>query len=98
LGRVAWSCDLHYETFSLANNIESGTYRSLPVYMYHPDFGVVLGLDFLAKIICMVHGICLVLAYVDFGKVGIFATEMAGVPVIIIYRSHNNQVPIHLIK
>jgi hypothetical protein len=66
--------------------------------MYHPDFGVILGLDFLAKIIYIVHGICLVLAYVDFGKVGIFATEMAGVPVTIIYRSHNNQVLIHLIK
>jgi hypothetical protein len=98
LGQVAWSCDLHYKTFSLANNIESGTYRSLPVYMYHPDFSVILGLDFLAKIICMVHSICFILAYIDFDKVGIFVTEITSVPVIIICRSHNNQVLIHLIK
>jgi hypothetical protein len=66
--------------------------------MYYPDFGVILGLDFLAKIICIVYGIYLVLVYIDFGKIGIFATEMAGVPVIIICRSHNNQVLIYLIK
>jgi hypothetical protein len=66
--------------------------------MHYPDFGVILGLDFLEKIICIVHGIYLILVYIDFGKVGIFATEMAGVPVTIIYRSYNNQVPIHLIK
>jgi hypothetical protein len=66
--------------------------------MYHPDFGVILGLDFLVKIIYMVHGICLVLAYIDFSKVGIFVTEIAGIPVIIISRSYNNQVLIHLIK
>jgi hypothetical protein len=66
--------------------------------MYHPNFGVILGLDFLAKIIYMIHSICLVLVYIDFGKVGIFATEIAGVPVIIICRSYNNQVLIHFIK
>jgi hypothetical protein len=66
--------------------------------MYYPDFGVILGLDFLAKIIYIIHGICLVLVYVDFGKIGIFVTEIAGVPVIIICRSYNNQVLIHLIK
>jgi hypothetical protein len=98
LGQVAWSYDLYYETSSLANNIESGTYRSLPVYMYYPDFGIILGLDFLAKIICIVHGIYLVFAYIDFGKIGIFATKIAGIPVTIIYKSHNNQVLIHLIK
>jgi hypothetical protein len=98
LGRVAWSYDFYYEASFLANNIESGTYRSLPIHMHHPDFGIVLGLDFLAKIIYMVHGIYLVLACIDFGKVGIFTTEMAGVPVTIICKSYNNQVPIHLIK
>jgi hypothetical protein len=66
--------------------------------MYHPDFGVILGLDFLVKIICMIYGICFVLVYIDFSKVGIFATEMASIPVIIICRSYNNQVLIHLIK
>jgi hypothetical protein len=66
--------------------------------MYHPDFGVILGLDFLAKIIYIIHGIYLVLIYIDFGKIGIFVTEIAGVPVIIIYRNYNNQVLIHLIK
>jgi hypothetical protein len=66
--------------------------------MHHPDFGIILGLDFLAKIIYMVHGIYLVLICIDFGKISIFVIEMAGVPVTIIYRSHNNQVLIHLIK
>jgi hypothetical protein len=66
--------------------------------MYHPDFGVILGLDFLAKIIYIVYSICLVLAYIDFGKIGIFVTEIAGIPVTIICRNHNNQVLIHLIK
>jgi hypothetical protein len=46
----------------------------------------------------MVHNIYLVLAYIDFGKIGIFATEITGIPVTIIYRNHNNQVLIHLIK
>jgi hypothetical protein len=98
LGRVTWSYNLHYKAFSFANNIESGTHRSLPVYMHYPDFGVILGLDFLAKIICMIHGIYLVLVCIDFGKVGIFVTEMASIPVTIICRSYNNQVLIHLIK
>jgi hypothetical protein len=66
--------------------------------MHHPDFGVILGLDFLAKIICIVHGICLVFVCIDFGKIGIFAIEMAGIPVTIICRSYNNQVLIYLIK
>jgi hypothetical protein len=66
--------------------------------MYHPDFSVILGLDFLAKIICMVYGICFILAHIDFGKIGIFATEIAGILVTIICRSYNNQVLIHLIK
>jgi hypothetical protein len=66
--------------------------------MHHPDFGVILGLDFLAKIICMVYSICLVLVYIDFGKIGIFATEIASVPITIICRNYNNQVLIHLIK
>jgi hypothetical protein len=66
--------------------------------MYHPDFGVVLDLDFLAKIICIIYSIYLVLVCIDFGKVGIFVIEIAGVPVTIICRSHNNQVLIHLIK
>jgi hypothetical protein len=66
--------------------------------MYYLDFGVILGLDFLAKIICMVHGICFVFVYIDFGKIGIFAIEIVGVPVTIICRSYNNQVLIHLIK
>jgi hypothetical protein len=66
--------------------------------MYHPDFGVILGLDFLAKIIYIIHGICLVFIYVDFSKIGIFAIEITSVPVIIICRSYNNQVLIHLIK
>jgi hypothetical protein len=98
LGRVTWSYDLYYKAFFLANNIESGTHRNLPVHIYHPDFGVILGLDFLAKIIYIIYGIYLVLAYIDFGKVGIFVTEIAGIPVTIICRSYNNQVPIHLIK
>jgi hypothetical protein len=66
--------------------------------MYHLDFGVILGLDFLAKIICMIYSICFVFIYIDFSKIGIFVTEIAGVPVIIIYRSYNNQVLIYLIK
>jgi uncharacterized membrane protein YuzA (DUF378 family) len=66
--------------------------------MYYPDFGIILGLDFLAKIIYMIYGICLVFVCVDFGKVGIFVTEITSVPVTIIYRSYNNQVPIYLIK
>jgi hypothetical protein len=66
--------------------------------MYHLDFGVILGLDFLAKIIYMVHGICFVLICIDFSKVSIFVTEIASVLVTIIYRSYNNQVLIHLIK
>jgi hypothetical protein len=66
--------------------------------MYYPDFGVILDLDFLAKIICIIHGIYFVLVYIDFGKVGIFVTEMAGIPVTIIYKSYNNQVLIYLIK
>jgi hypothetical protein len=66
--------------------------------MYHPDFSVILGLDFLAKIIYIVHGIYLVLAYIDFSKIGIFVTEIAGIPVTIICRSYNNQVLIYLIK
>jgi hypothetical protein len=98
LGRVAYNYDLYYKAFSLANNIESGTYRSLPVHIYYPDFGVILGLDFLAKIIYIIYSIYLVLIYIDFGKIGIFVTEMASVPVIIICRSYNNQVLIHLIK
>jgi hypothetical protein len=98
LGRVAWSYNLYYKASSLANNIESRTYRSLPVYIYHPNFGVILDLDFLAKIIYIIYSIYLVLIYIDFGKIGIFVTEITSIPVIIIYRSHNNQVPIHLIK
>jgi hypothetical protein len=35
--------------------------------MHYPDFGIILGLDFLAKIIYIVHNICLVLVYIDFG-------------------------------
>jgi hypothetical protein len=66
--------------------------------MHDLDFSVILGLDFLAKIICMVYSIYLVLVYIDFSKVGIFVTEITSIPVIIIYRSHNNQVLIHLIK
>jgi hypothetical protein len=66
--------------------------------MYYPDFGVILGLDFLAKIIYMVHGICFVLVCVDFGKISIFVTKMAGISVTIICRSYNNQVLIYLIK
>jgi hypothetical protein len=66
--------------------------------MYYPDFGVVLGLDFLAKIIYIVYSIYFVLVYIDFGKIGIFAIEIASIPVTIICRSHNNQVPIHFIK
>jgi hypothetical protein len=66
--------------------------------MYYPDFSVILGLDFLAKIIYIIYGICLVLIYIDFGKIGIFITEIAGVPITIICRSYNNQVLIHLIK
>jgi hypothetical protein len=66
--------------------------------MYYPDFGVILGLDFLAKIIYIVYGIYLILAYIDFGKIDIFVIEIAGIPVTIIYKSHNNQVLIHLIK
>jgi hypothetical protein len=66
--------------------------------MYYPDFGVILGLDFLAKIIYMVYGICFVLICIDFGKISIFVTEITSVPVIIICRSYNNQVLIHLIK
>jgi hypothetical protein len=66
--------------------------------MYHLDFGVILGLDFLAKIIYIIHGICLVLAYINFSKISIFVTEITSVPVIIICRSYNNQVLIHFIK
>jgi hypothetical protein len=66
--------------------------------MYYPDFSIILGLDFLAKIIYMIHSIYLVLTYIDFGKVNIFVTEIASIPVTIIYKSYNNQVPIHLIK
>jgi hypothetical protein len=66
--------------------------------MYYPNFGVILGLDFLAKIIYMIHSICLVLACIDFGKIGIFVTEITSIPVIIIYRSYNNQVLIYFIK
>jgi hypothetical protein len=98
LGRVAWSYDVYYKTFSFANNIESGTYRSLPVYIYHPDFGVILGLDFLAKIIYIIYSICIVLVYIDFNKIGIFVTKITSIPVIIICRSYNNQVLIYLIK
>jgi hypothetical protein len=66
--------------------------------MHDLDFGIILGLDFLAKIIYIVYNICFVFACVDFGKIGIFATEIAGIPVTIICRSYNNQVLIHLIK
>jgi hypothetical protein len=66
--------------------------------MYYPDFGVILDLDFLAKIIYIVYSIYLVLIYIDFSKINIFAIEIAGIPVIIIYKSYNNQVLIHLIK
>jgi hypothetical protein len=66
--------------------------------MHHPDFGIILGLDFLAKIIYMVYGICFVFVYIDFGKIGIFAIKIIGIPVTIIYRNYNNQVLIHLIK
>jgi hypothetical protein len=66
--------------------------------MYHLDFGVILGLDFLAKIIYIIYGICLVLAYINFSKISIFVTEITSVPVIIICRSYNNQVLIHFIK
>jgi hypothetical protein len=66
--------------------------------MYYPNFGVILGLDFLAKIIYMIYGIYLVLVYINFGKINIFITEIAGVPITIICRSYNNQVLIHLIK
>jgi hypothetical protein len=66
--------------------------------MYYPDCGIILGLDFLVKIIYIVYSIYLVFVYIDFGKVGIFATEMAGVPITIICRSYNNQVLIYLIK
>jgi hypothetical protein len=66
--------------------------------MYYPNFGVILGLDFLAKIICMIYSIYLVLIYIDFSKIGIFVTEIASVPVIIICKSYNNQVLIYLIK
>jgi hypothetical protein len=66
--------------------------------MHYPDFGVILGLDFLAKIIYIIYSICLILIYIDFGKISIFVTEIAGVPVTIICRSYNNQVLIYLIK
>jgi hypothetical protein len=66
--------------------------------MHYPDFSVILGLDFLAKIIYIVYNICFVLVCIDFSKVGIFVTEMASIPVTIICRSYNNQVPIYLIK
>jgi hypothetical protein len=66
--------------------------------MYNPDFGVILDLDFLAKIIYIIYGICFILICIDLGKVSIFATERAGVFVTIMCRSHNNQVLIHLIK
>jgi hypothetical protein len=46
----------------------------------------------------MVHGIYFVFIYIDFGKVGIFITEITSVPFTIICRSHNNQVLIYLIK
>jgi hypothetical protein len=46
----------------------------------------------------MVHGIYLVLVYIDFGKISIFITEIAGIPIIIICRSYNNQVLIYFIK
>jgi hypothetical protein len=98
LGRITWNYNLYYKVFFLANNIESGTYRSLLVYIHYPDFSIILGLDFLAKIIYMVHGIYFVLVYIDFGKIGIFVTEIAGIPITIICRNNNNQVLIHLIK
>jgi hypothetical protein len=58
--------------------------------MYYHDFGVILGLDFLVKIICIIHGIYLILIYINFGKISIFVTEIAGIPVTIIYRNYNN--------
>jgi hypothetical protein len=98
LGQVTWSCDLYYEAFSLANNIESRTYRSFFVYIYNPDFAVILGLDFLAKIICIVYSICLVLVYINPSKINIFVLEITSISITIIYRSYNNQVPIYFIK
>jgi hypothetical protein len=66
--------------------------------MYYLDFSVILDLDFLAKIIYIVYSIYLVFVYIDFGKIDIFITKIAGVPVTIIYRSYNNQVLIYFIK
>jgi hypothetical protein len=58
--------------------------------MYYLDFSVILGLDFLAKIIYIVYSICLVFVYIDFSKISIFITEITGLPIIIICRSYNN--------
>jgi hypothetical protein len=98
LGRVTWSYDFYYKASSFANNIESRSYRSLLIYIYYPDFSIVLGLDFLAKIIYIIHGIYLVFAYIDLGKISVFVTEITSVSITIIYKSHNNQVLIYLIK
>jgi hypothetical protein len=46
----------------------------------------------------MIYSIYFVLVYIDFGKISIFATEITSISIIIIYRSYNNQVLIHLIK
>jgi hypothetical protein len=66
--------------------------------MYYFDFGVVLGLDFLAKIIYIVHGICFIFVCIDLSKIDVFVTEIASVSVIIICMSYNDQVLIYLIK
>jgi hypothetical protein len=66
--------------------------------MHHPNFSIILGLDFLAKIIYIIHSIYLVFIYIDFGKIGIFVTEITSILIIIICRSYNNQVLIYLIK
>jgi hypothetical protein len=66
--------------------------------MYDPDFGIILDLDFLAKIICMIYSIYFVFVYLDLSKIGVFVIEIAGVSIIIIYKSYNNQVLIYFIK